>query len=378
MKNQFSLYDLLILIGIIQGIIISVLLLKSKKNRISNKFLALGVLSFSFLSSKTLLQTLHLWDTNTFRYFPNGIELALPPLMYFYVKALVTPKFTFKKKDWLHFVPFFISQTFAFIVYFSVLKTTNFYEKDTIAKKFRFNDIKSLEEYLLLISLMIYLFYGYKKMKNYRIWLNNTISDNTFPDLGWLKNIFKIFVIIGVFSLINNSLDIFFDFKSKTVLHWNLLILFITVLIYYLGLQGYLQPDYTFNKNEIIVDENTPSHLPNDVFATIVKKLEKAMVVDKLFLNPKLTIYELSNKLKTPQRILSQAINQHFKISFRDFINEYRLEEVKSKLKNSNNSHMSILGIALDCGFNSEASFYRIFKKSTGISPKEFIQKNTK
>jgi len=50
------------------------------------------------------------------------------------------------------------------------------------------------------------------------------------------------------------------------------------------------------------------------------------------------------------------------------------IEEVKSMLMRDDIEHMSILGIALDCGFNSEATFYRIFKKNTGISPKEYIQ----
>jgi len=377
LKNLFSLFDLLILIGIIQGIITSVLLFNSKKNVKSNKFLALALLSFCFLSSKTLLHTLHLWDTTIFRFFPNGIELALPPLIYFYVKSLVNPKFDFKAKDSLHFIPFFISQTYAFIVYFAVLKTNILVEKDTIAKGFKFDDIKNLEEYLLLISLGIYLFYGYKEIKNYKTWLNNTTSDNTFPDFGWLKNIFRIFIIVAVFLLVNHSLDIFFDLKSKTILHWDLLILFITILIYYLGLKGYLQPNYTFSKNEIVIQKNKSSNVPNSLLIETVEKLEKAMKEDKLFLNPKLTIYELSNVLNTSQKTLSQTINQHFNISFRDFINKYRLEEVKTKLKDPNYSNMSILGIALDCGFNSEASFYRIFKKNTGISPKEFIKKNT-
>ena len=377
MKNQFSLYDLLLLIGILQGIITSILLFNSKKNVKSSKLLALALLSFCFLSSKTLLHTLHLWDTTMFRFFPNGIELALPPLIFFYVKALVNSKFDFKAKDWLHFVPFLISQTYAFIVYFTVFKTNILVEKDTIAKGFKFDDIKNLEEYLLLISLGIYLFYGYREIKNYKTWLNNTTSDNTFPDFGWLKNIFRIFIIIGLFSLINHSLDIFFDFKNKTVLHWDLLILFIAVLTYYLGLRGYLQPNYTFNKGDIIVQKQKASSLSNAAYIDTVENLEKAMEEDKIFLNPKLTINELSVILNVPERLLSQTINQHFKISFRDYINNYRLKEVKSKLNDSSYSNMSILGIALDCGFNSEASFYRIFKKNTGISPKEFIQKST-
>ena len=376
MKNQFSLFDLLILFGIVQGVITSILLFISKKNLRSNKYLALTILSFSFLITKTLLHTLQLWDTTTFRYFPNGIELALPPLIYLYVISLINPKFRFKRYNWLHFAPFFLSQAYAFTVYFYTSKTYDFIEKDSIAKYFWFDEIKQLEEYLLMISLILYLFYGYQKILAYKKWLNQTTSDSTFPDFSWLITVFRLFVIVGLLKLINHFFDIFFDFRSFSNLLWNLLTLVITGLIYFLGLKGLLLPDYTFIRDETAIENNSISKLPDSKISDTVKQLQKVMMDDKVFLNSKLTIRELSNILDIPERYLSQTINQYFKISFRDFINNYRLEEVKSKLNDKNFSHKSILGIALESGFNSEASFYRIFRNNTGLSPKEFIQKS--
>lgn len=375
MNPQFSLFDLLILIGILQGVITGILLLHSKKNKRSNKFLALSLFAFCFLSTKPLLHTLHLWDTNMFRFFPNGLELAISPLIYFYVKSHVNPNFSFKRKDWLHFIPFFLTQTYAFFVYFSVLETNDFSEKDAIAENLHFDDIKQLDDYLLLIALILYLFYGYRELTKYKKWLDNTTSDNTFPDFGWLKNIFHLSLIIGTFLLVNHALDIIFDLRNTTVLHYHLLILFITFVIYYLGLKGYLQADCTFSKDEITAKNNSSSITPSIKLSETLEQLEKAMNEDKVFLNPKLSIYQLSNMLGISQKNLSVVINQHFKTNFRDFINTYRLKEVKSKLNDLDYNHMSILGIALECGFNSEASFYRIFKKNTGISPKEFIQR---
>lgn len=376
MKNQFSLFDLLIIIGIIQGVITSTLLFISKKNKRSNKFLALALLSFCFLSTKVLLHTLHLWDTATFRFFPNGIELALPPLIYFYILSLVNPEFYFRRKNWLHFIPFFISQMFAFMVYFTILNISDFSEKDRIANRLWFDQIKQLDEYLLLISIVLYMLYGYKELKKYKEWLNDTISDGTLPDFNWLQNILRLFLVIGFLLLINHSLDIFYQLNKTSNIHWNLLMLYITFIIYYLGLKGYIQPDYDFSKKKLPSNNNSPSILSEAKTKEIIELLQKVMRVDKAFLNPKLTIYELSNLIDTSERSLSQIINQHFKISFRDFINNYRLEEVKLKLNDISFKKMSILGIALECGFNSEASFYRIFKKNTGLSPKEFILKS--
>lgn len=375
MNIQFSLFDLLILIGIIQGVITGLLLWNSKKNLRSNKFLSLALFSFCFLSTKPLLHTLNLWDTALFRFFPNGVELALSPLIYFYIKSLVNQKFRFKTKDWVHFIPFMLAQAYAFVVYFTALTTNNFNEKDMLAQFLGFNLIKVLEEYLLLALLPFYLFYGYKELINYKKWLNNTTSDSTFPDFSWLRNIFLLSMIIGALLLANHTLDILIDLQSITNVHYNLLTLVIAFTIYYLGFKGYLQPDYTHNTTEVTITNKPSSSISVTDFSNIIEQVQKVMTEDNVFLNPKLSIYELSNMLGIPQKRLSSVINKHYKMNFRDFVNKYRVEEVKSKLNDSKYKNMSILGIANECGFNSEASFYRIFKKNTGVSPKEFIRK---
>jgi AraC-like DNA-binding protein len=141
---------------------------------------------------------------------------------------------------------------------------------------------------------------------------------------------------------------------------------------------GYKQPDYQRVHIEEPISPLKISKLSNKKNEEIVKIIEKALQKDKVFLNPTISSQELAKLLELSQSNLSYVVNNSFKKSFRDLINEYRVEEVKSKLNNIDYKHMSILGIALECGFNSEASFYRIFKKNTGISPKEYIhQKKT-
>ena len=81
---------------------------------------------------------------------------------------------------------------------------------------------------------------------------------------------------------------------------------------------------------------------------------------------------ELAKQVNLPAHVVSYTISQAFQKNFRDLINEYRVEEVKSKLQDPAWKHLTILGIALDSGFNSEASFYRVFKKHTNVSPKEY------
>ncbi len=371
---QFSLFDLLIIIGITQGVVTGILLLFSNKNPRSNKFLGLALIAFCLVSTKILLHTLHLWDTQFFRYFPNGAELVIPPLIYFYVVSMISPKFRLKRSYSIHFIPFILSQGYAFFVYFSMINISVLEQKDLIANKLWFDEIKDLEEYLVLISMTIYLFFGYIKLKEYRVCLDNTTSDNAFPDFNWLKNIFILFVTLGIFLLFNLMLDLVFNFRESYVIHWDIYTLFISFLIYYLGFVGYQQPHYQIEEIKISDDNLNRIELSKEKELEIIEILEKALQNDKVFLNPIITIQELSKSLEIPQRNLSKAINNTFQKSFRDLINEYRIKEVKLNLNHKDLKRMSILGIALECGFNSEASFYRIFKKDTGMSPKEYIE----
>jgi AraC-like DNA-binding protein len=80
----------------------------------------------------------------------------------------------------------------------------------------------------------------------------------------------------------------------------------------------------------------------------------------------------MAEDLNISRQKLSLAINSNQQKNFYKLINEYRVEEVKEKLLDSDYKHFSILGIGLECGFNSKSSFNRIFKLETGLTPTEF------
>jgi len=90
-------------------------------------------------------------------------------------------------------------------------------------------------------------------------------------------------------------------------------------------------------------------------------------------LQPTLSAKDVATLLNISQTYLSQAINIHFGKSFRELINDYRIEDVKIKLLNVENN-ASILSIALESGFNSEASFYRVFKNKFNVSPTVYVK----
>lgn len=101
-------------------------------------------------------------------------------------------------------------------------------------------------------------------------------------------------------------------------------------------------------------------------------RLIEAMAVDQIFLNPRLSIHDVSEKLEIPRRYISQVLNVHMQLSFQEFVNQYRVAAFIKSLKESNNNHLTLYGLASEAGFNSKTTFNSAFKKATGMTPLAF------
>jgi AraC-like DNA-binding protein len=85
-----------------------------------------------------------------------------------------------------------------------------------------------------------------------------------------------------------------------------------------------------------------------------------------------LTLSVLAERIGLNASQLSYLVNNGFQQNFNDFVNTYRVEEVKRKLNLPDYQHLSLLGVAFESGFNSKATFNRAFKKLTGNAPSQY------
>jgi AraC-like DNA-binding protein len=108
----------------------------------------------------------------------------------------------------------------------------------------------------------------------------------------------------------------------------------------------------------------------------VMPKLLHLVEEEKLFLDPDLTLRDLSQKLRIHYNHLSQIINERFGLSYNDFINKYRIEEAKRKLADPEERESSILDILLSAGFYSKSVFNAAFKKFEGTTPSEYRKKH--
>ena len=119
------------------------------------------------------------------------------------------------------------------------------------------------------------------------------------------------------------------------------------------------------------------SRLSADQSQDLVKQVVEYVEKNKPYLNPDLKINDLASEINQSAHSISQVINQYLGQSFTEFINKYRVEEVKRRMVDDEYSKFTLMAIAENCGFNSKTSFYRIFKKVTGQTPAEYLKSQT-
>ncbi|HZL11158.1 MAG TPA: two-component regulator propeller domain-containing protein [Prolixibacteraceae bacterium] len=114
--------------------------------------------------------------------------------------------------------------------------------------------------------------------------------------------------------------------------------------------------------------------IPEVQSSSIINDLKRYMEEKKPYLNADLKLADLAAEINYPVNEISQVLNQNLNQSFPDFINKYRVEEVKKRMENKEFEKFTLIAIAQQCGFNSKTSFYRIFKNETGKTPADYLK----
>ena len=124
-------------------------------------------------------------------------------------------------------------------------------------------------------------------------------------------------------------------------------------------------------------EKGTANVLDKDQIKKLKGKLLSYFKEDEPFLNPQLNLQFVAQVLELNNNKISFLINQAFDVNFNDFVNSYRLKHFKLIALDSNNSHLTILGLAYDSGFNSKTVFNTYFKKIEGVTPRAWMKANS-
>ncbi len=399
MLFEFGFYSSLLLIPFAQGIIYSILLsIKAfKTDNKSNYWLSLFIFLCSLFIAPWMLGFAGWYDNQPYRdilfYTPFQQLYFMGPIIFFYTQSLLNPSFKFSKKDILHFLPgiFYLLLMGSFWLYDQFIFEDYYFYKDGMDK-----DFDTWYQYSGFISMTVYFILSilyYNKYKKLIVQVSSNADNLLFR---WIRNyLFAFLSMIGIRLIFTLLSSIFPQLDSYQGTWW--FFLMYSLVLYYIAVTGYSNSVHStisfrmsvFDKNPILLTDNSVTTKEEEALIDIEhelietatspeierwkSKIQEALLTEKLYENPELTLTDMAKKLDTNASIISKAINQGFQMNFNDLINFYRVEAVKKKLEHGEHKKSTLLGIAFDCGFNSKATFNRAFKKSTGNSPKEYL-----
>lgn len=294
------------------------------------------------------------------------------PLLWLYTKSLTEEGFCLKWKYVYHFIPFGIGYFLFLIQIFSNTEMASI-TRNTIT-------------ILKMSSLLAYLILVLVKLKEHRTHVAHIFSNVEHKNLGWISflswGILIIWFIAGSGLLLDRFTAIAIPQYGGGIAHFA-----ICLFIFLMGYFGLNQPSVFIASQYPDSHSNTrpegemakvdSSKYKNSGLDTKGSKQIQAALLElmktaKPYLEKELTLYNLAEKLKVQPNYLSQVINSLEGKNFFDFINMYRVEAAKEKIRLGDYQNLTLLGIAFESGFNSKASFNRAFKKFTGQTPTEY------
>jgi AraC-like DNA-binding protein len=346
------------------------------------------------------------YDTQPYRdilfYVPFQHLYLMGPIIFFYVQSLLNPSFRFGKKEMLHLIPGLLYLLFSIVM----VVTDKF-----VLKKYYFlasgadPDFDTWYQLTGFVSMLTYFLLSLRYYSLYKKLMVQVISYADTVMFRWVKNFLLAFLLILITKLVAYIATTFF-IPGTYVNAWWFFLAF-AIIFYYIAITGYansietkiaFEPNLLSYRPALLLNYH-PTHFSTDVEteeAEVIEinssvpvsknvtddikewkeKLLHLLQTGKAYEDPELSLTQVAKQLKSNPSFISKMVNQGLGLNFNDFVNQFRIEAVKEMLNRGEHKKQTLLGIAFECGFNSKATFNRAFKKTTGVSPKEWMEKN--
>ncbi|TDX12845.1 helix-turn-helix domain-containing protein [Flavobacterium sp. S87F.05.LMB.W.Kidney.N] len=382
----------IIAIGIFQALLAAVLLLRSRYRKNADDLLISLVVCIGLhLSIKFFIFTF-VEDQQVLNMMNTFIGFCYIPLLYLYTLKTIRPEFVTASK-WYLFIPFIIGA----IGYFSTVCVLSVTSPKAYLVLYWYNTISLYT--LLPLDIIFSCGIIYLAM--------NKLPRNS-QEKKLVVQLASLFLSVGVLGVLFVIFNSFFDssnYLCRSIIYTLLIVITIRIINYKYGavtetemllssgnyngdeITTEMEPSSVSNfvldpieniqreEREISVPQKRKEILSQSEMFKILLKLEKAMENEQYYVDSELTLDKLAKLTNVNKYHISETLNHFVNKSFYTFINEYRIEYVKEKLKSlsEKNSSITILELAYESGFNSKSSFNRYFKEITTYTPREYL-----
>ena len=370
--DQLVLLEGIARISVFVSLLMAFFLLTVKTdNKLANRLFAFFFI-FSAIDLSGFFMYIYTENHRNLEIFRSTFCLLGMPSFYLYVMAACYSDFRLQWKHLVHLLPFIITNLlFIPRIYISIDEGSFIGPLNQMSEIYFIQILIEFQYVFYIVSVFLIL----KKYKE--IYLENYTNPGT-STYKWLFQMTCVFLAAHSVVALKNIIR-YSDFRE--VFLWaNVLVgtiaLFITCWFIMKALK---HPELFRGINSKLrltkdilpeVEEKSESaNEQNDLISRQITELKYYMTEKEPFLDPSLTIQELSNQINIPVRDLSILINHHIDQHFFDFVNEYRIQKAMNILKDQSKSQLTVLEILYEVGFNSKSSFNTSFKKYTSLTP---------
>lgn len=356
-----------------------VALLLSKKNKTLADYILAGW--FLLILTAIIASYLNYNEMGFYLGFNEFIDSSIflhGAFIWFYTVSLTKEDFCFRFQDLLHLLPFLIS--LGFLLYYPLVEG----QEISVQTYYVHLVIKMSWTLFYEIAVLTLLIQHEKKF-------NQFFSYTEKIELNWLKILNWGFLIIWIIGAISMFLFIVakVNIPQYGGLFTNLALSIFVLLLGFFGirhttifipvdlLKKISHPDQNNSIVQSTIDEQADSANtnPSKLEHKKLNQLHTYMQTQKPYLDGELTLSKLAQQLNLAPHHLSSVINKQAGNNFFDFVNRYRVEEVKTQIAQQAHHQQTLLAIALNSGFNSKSSFNRVFKKICGQTNSRLISR---
>lgn len=374
--------QIVIILGVVQAFFLTIFLIAKRNKMLSDKVLMVwliftSVFLFSYYAELSGLDK----EYPFIAFFAFSYGMLMGAITYVYIDVLTSQKQEFKWHYLLHGIPYV---TFTIILFIKLQSNDNPIITEAISEiEDSQTPIMWAQTIINVFNGPVYMIVSWNLLKKHKLSIQSKFSYIENIDLNWLRQVVKglmaLLIVVVVMNLASNYTNYIYWRTADNIIFSSF-----TLLVFYLGYYGVKQqiifsPNSNHSSIQSIKTTSEKSQYEKSSLSIKESKkhlneLIKLMEVEQLYLDGKLSLNQMADKLNISSNHLSQVINENLNKNFFDFVNGYRIETIKMKMLDPESKNLTLLALAYDSGFNSKSSFNNIFKKVTGQTPSQFMQ----
>jgi AraC-like DNA-binding protein len=378
-STHLSILSIFIIIGLIQGFILSFFFIKKSSASINaNLYQGLLILALSLCIFEQWLNiTGYITHILIINNSTEWLNLTIGPFLYLYVKKSIDPAES--KKDWMHLIPAFIYLGYLFfdllqpieIKYNSYIYSMHpDWPRLDIPMKFP-NDPLNLKEWLNLITgahVILYVSLAILLINKKAIQSGGSIFRTNDEIIRSLRNmVLHITIVILIFIIVKLSFQA--DLRDYYIGFYVSIFLMITSYRV-MNDSTYFESSESFM--DLSIGKYSKSSLSESGKQKILDSITNEFETNKYYSDNLASLSELAKKIGESPHHVSQVINEKMNKNFFELLAAYRIEEAKKILSEDRKNKFTIEEISEMVGYNSKTAFNNAFKKISGKTPSEF------